>query len=81
MSTPIAQPAPSWRVLTSVEDLDTSNPSNPVPSQRITFTVVDSGVTGSVLVPDTRVGDIAYVRSVIAAKAMQLAAVAGLSSE
>lgn len=80
MSTMVPQNAPTWRVTTSVEETDMSNPANPVPSQRVSFALDELGVSGSVLIPDARIGDLAYSRSVIAAKAAQLAALAGLTS-
>lgn len=81
MSTPIAQPMPEWDVNTVTAELDTTNPANPVPGQRITFTLRDTGVQGSVVVPDSRIGDVPYVTSVIAAKARQLHVIAGLTSD
>lgn len=81
MSTPIALTSPSWDVNTITSELDTANPSNPVNSQRVTFTLRDTGVQGSVLVPDTRIGDLPYVKSLIAAKAAQLHGVATLTSD
>lgn len=79
MSTSVPQPMPKWRVTTIESVLDTSVPTNPVDAHRVNFTLVDEGISSFVTVPDTRLGDAAYVMSLIAAKAGQLAAVAALN--
>ena len=81
MSTPVPQPDPAWTATGQIDaDIDATVPGGATPSQRVYFTLTDSGVTSSVLIPDTRIGDTAYVRSQIAAKARQLAAITALSS-
>lgn len=81
MSTPVAQPIYQWRVTATRPDSDLSAGGIVVAGQRIDFTVVDPPISGSVFVPDARKGDVVYVKSVIAAEAAQLAALANLTSD
>jgi len=78
MSTSLPQNAPKWRVTTIESTLDTSVPTNPVDAHRINFTLIDEGISSFVTVPDSRLGDAAYVMGLIAGKAAQLATVASL---
>jgi hypothetical protein len=70
---------PAFDVTSVNEELDTANPGNPVPSQRVSFRTPD-GVVGSVLVADSQIGNLEHVQAVVAAKVMQLSAVRNLST-
>ncbi len=81
MSTMVPQPGPKWRATGQIEaELDTAMPGQAVPSQRVYFELTDTAVISDVLIPNTRLSDLAFVNSQIDAKARQLAAIAGLSS-
>lgn len=72
--------AVTWTVNST---LRTPDPTNPQPGQwvyEVSFTT-GSGASGVVNIPEARIGDQAYVRSVIHALAAQLDAVRTMTSQ
>lgn len=81
MTTTVPQPDPRWHATGQIDAfLDTTMPGTAVPSQEVYFQLDDSGIISSVPVPNSKLDDLAYVRSQIAAKARQLAAITTLAS-
>lgn len=81
MSTSVPQPTYQWRVTDTRADSEIGPGGLVVQGLRIDFTVADPAVSGSVFVPNSRKGEVEYVKSLIMAEAGQLAALATLSSD
>jgi hypothetical protein len=79
MTTSVPQPVGKYTIGAITPEDDFRTPGQIIPSQRVHFTTYD-GLTGSVLVPDSQINDVAAVQTKVEGQIMALRSIKALGS-